>query len=120
MWRDRRMGVQAFMPTERPWPSSPRFRNIGIAATFATLTCAFVWLGLHFGNSLLAAVPFFLAVPVSWYFFWPRRCPQCGGRLRSLDDPVPASTKYRILAVCSRCEINWDTGMTGDTAYNDY
>lgn len=107
------------MFTERPWPSSPRFRNIGIIATFVVLTCAFVWLGMHFGNPLLAAIPFFVAVPVGWYFFWPRRCPQCRSRLRSRDDPIEGTTEYRILAVCSTCDVTWDTGLMGDTAYND-
>jgi apolipoprotein N-acyltransferase len=106
------------MFTERPWPSSPRFRNIGIAVTFTTLTCAFVWLGMRLDQPLVAALPFFVAVPVGWYFFWPRRCPQCGGRLRTREDPVPDGTKYRILAVCPKCEVNWDTGLTGDTAYD--
>jgi hypothetical protein len=107
------------MPTERPWPSSPRFRNVGIVATFVISTVVFIGLGMWLDQPVVAALPFLVAVPIGWYFFWPRRCPQCGGRLRTRDDAIAGTTEYRILAVCAKCEIDWDTGMKGDTTYND-
>jgi hypothetical protein len=107
------------MFTERPWPSSPRLRNFGIVATFAALTFAFAWLGIYFDSSLLAGIPFFVAVPVGWYFFSPRRCPACDGRLTPRMEPIEGGRKVRILAVCPRCEINWDTGIKGDKSYVD-
>jgi apolipoprotein N-acyltransferase len=107
------------MPTERPWPSSPRFRNVGIVATFAVSTAFFLWLGMRLEQPVVAALPFFVAVPIGWYLFWPRRCPQCGGRLRTRDDAIEGTTEYRILAVCPRCEVDWDTGMKGDSRYVD-
>jgi hypothetical protein len=111
------MECERTMPTERPWPSSPRLRNVGIVATFAILTCAFVWLGMRLEQPLVAALPFFVAMPIGCYFFWPRRCPECRGRLRTRDDAIEGTTEYRILAVCSQCGVVWDTGLKGDTAY---
>jgi hypothetical protein len=104
---------------KRPWPSSPRLRSVGIVATFAISTAVFVGLGMRLQQPLLAALPFFVAVPIGWYCFWPRRCPQCGGRLRTRDDPIEGTTEYRILAVCPRCEIDWDTEIKGDSRYVD-
>jgi len=107
------------MPTERPWPSSPRLRNVGLVATFAISTAVFIGLGIRLEQPVVAALPFFVAVPIGWYFFWPRRCPQCGGRVRTRDERIAGGTEYRILAVCPRCAINWDTGLTGDTRWGD-
>jgi hypothetical protein len=107
------------MFTERPFPAAPRSRNIGIVVGYVVFTAIFVSLGIHFGKVWIAAIPFFVAVPIGWYFFWPRRCPECGGRLISRDEPIGTTSRIRILARCPKCQVDWDTGMVGDTKYDD-
>ena len=44
-------------------------------------------------------------------FYYHRRCPQCGRRMRFHAEPLlPATYRYRIYFVCKQCDIMWDSG----------
>jgi hypothetical protein len=66
----------------------------------------------------LLTVLFISAAPVGYFFFWTRRCPECGRHLTDRREMLSA-TAYRILSRCGRCQIDWDTGLLGDTKCDD-
>jgi hypothetical protein len=107
--------LDAFMLTERPLPRTPWTRAVAVVAAFSIFAAITVWLALQFDNHWLMGLPFLAAVPVGYYFFWVRRCPECGSRLAARREMLGTTTTYRLLSRCDRCQIDWDTGLLGDT-----
>jgi uncharacterized membrane protein YfcA len=107
------------MLTERPLPKIQWTRAVVIVAAFLVFTGVTVWLAVRYDNRWLFGLPFVVAIPVGYYFFWVRRCPECGSRLASRREMLGARTTYRFLSRCERCQIDWDTGLLGDTNHDD-
>ncbi len=107
------------MLTERPLPRIPWKRAAGVVAAFSAFAAATVWLVVRFDYDWLMGLPFVAAVPVGYYFFWVRRCPECGQRVTSRREMLGSTTSYRVLSRCDHCQIDWDTGHLGDTNHDD-
>jgi len=86
---------------------------------FTVFAASTVWFVVDFGHDWLMALPFIAALPMGYYFFWVRRCPECGRRLVSRRESLGSTTTYRWLSRCDHCQIDWDTRTIGDTKYDD-
>ncbi len=106
------------MFTERPLPSRP-WRNAIIVIAFTLLTIIMILVADRVEIDWLAAIPFLIAPLVGYYLFWVRHCPECGGRLISRKEFIRSTTKFRWISRCERCQVDWETGIRGDTIYDD-
>ncbi len=107
------------MLTKRPLPRTPLLKALSVIAAFSAIAVIAVWLSLYLHAEWLVAVLFVAAVPVGNYFFAVSRCPDCGQRLTTQRKMSDYSTAYRVLSRCDQCQIDWDTGLLGDTRYDD-
>ena len=107
------------MFTERSLPRIPWKRALVVIAAFSVFAAITVWLAARFDQQWLTVLLFISAVPVGYCFLCVRRCPECGQRLASRREMLGSSTTYRLLSRCDHCQIDWDTGLTGDTNYDD-
>jgi hypothetical protein len=103
----------------RPLPPIRKTKALAVVIGFGAFTCAAVWLRLRFDADWIAGVPFLLAMPIGWFFFWTKRCPVCARRLQARKDGQDNSTKYMLFSRCDRCKVDWDTGIVGDTRHDD-
>jgi hypothetical protein len=109
---------ETIMYAERPLPRTP-YKHALVVAMFTVATVITVWVSVRLQMHVLAGVPFFLAVPLGFYFFCVRRCPECGSRLSNHNELRTDTTGFRILSRCERCQVDWDTGFRGDSKYSD-
>ena len=107
------------MFTQRPLPRMPWKRTLVVVMAFSGFSALTAWLAVWFDFPWLAALPFLASLPVGYYFFWVKRCPECGQRLTSRREMLGASTEFRLLQRCDRCHIDWDTRLIGDTKYDE-
>ena len=107
------------MLTKRPLPRTPWKKSLGVIAAFSAFAAITVLIAVRFNCDWLIGVPFVAAVPIGYYFFWMRRCPECGHQLADLREMVGSTTTYRLLSRCNHCLIDWDTGLLGDTNYDN-
>jgi hypothetical protein len=105
------------MLTERPLPRTQRIRAITVAAVFAIFAGLIVWIVVRFGCDWLMGLPFVIALPVGYYFFCVRHCPECGSRLAYRREMLGHTTEYRWLARGDHCQIDWDIGIFDDTEH---
>jgi len=103
--------IERRIPT-RPW------RNLAIIIAFLLVTVGAIYLAYVFEITMLAGIPFLCAAPIGYYFFVPKRCPECGQKLACYSDFFENSTEFRNMGSCQRCRINWDYGTCGDTKYD--
>ena len=106
------------MLTERPLPRRPWKKTVAIVAAFSVFAGVTVWLVVRFDYHWFMGLPFVAAIAVGSYF-WERRCPECGLPLVSRREMLGGTTHYRVFSRCARCQIDWDTGLLGDTNYDD-
>ncbi len=107
------------MVSRRPLPRTPWPKVVGVVAAFSIGAGLFAWLSFLVRSEWLMVVPFLAAIPIGNYFFTVERCPVCDQPLMTYREPDGFSTAYRVLSRCGQCEIDWDTGILGDTRYDD-
>ncbi len=107
------------MVTRRPVPKIPMQKIVAVVAAFTIVTGLLVWISLLLDANWLMTVPFVGALPVGWYFFTTGQCPECGQPLTTCREVVGVSTTYKILSRCGHCDIDWDTGLLGDSRHDD-
>lgn len=89
-------------------------RAFFIVLAFVGLAVAVVWLATRYDSELWPIVLLAVAFVVSLFYWYPRRCPECGSRLKLRGDYFGTNTQYRCFLDCYRCKIAWDTGVVSD------
>ena len=78
-----------------------------------------LWLGLR-DRSDVAFIPLFvLALAITIWGTYFRRCPQCKRRLVFRKEDVCGTSLYRELYDCPHCHTIWDSGSIGDHEKDD-
>ena len=92
-------------------PQLSRVKVVCIAIGFALLAAVSTILSIYLESSIPMWViggGVVMTLIASTYL---RRCPSCSGRLRFREEPLPQSpSHYRLLFVCARCKVVWDSG----------
>jgi hypothetical protein len=101
------------MMIEKPLPSSSKQRAAVYAVVFVIFTGVVVF-GLRSVDTLLAAPVLICSMVLFAFFYYRRRCPECGDILRFRRDYFPGSSLFRCLHECHRCKIAWVRPDIGD------
>ena len=100
------------MTHERPLPPIPLPRAAVVVLLFAAFAAVVVW--LFRDHDLFLPFALFGAIALASFFYYRRRCPQCGGRLVFRRDYIAGTRRFRCLHDCHRCDIAWDRREVGD------
>ena len=98
----------------RPLPKIPKSRAAFIVLAFVGFAAVIVWLAARYDSELWPIVLLAVVFVVSLFYWYRRRCPKCGSRLKLRRDYFGTNTRYRCFLDCHRCEIAWDTGFVSD------
>ena len=114
MNRDDITHVDSEMLHERPLPRYPLGRAIAIVASFTAIASVIAWLSVYLDSSILQTVLFLPVIVVGYFYYYRRRCPECGSHLAIRQEYIHGTKRFRLLFDCPRCQIAWDTGQLGD------
>ncbi len=103
---------------ERPLPRIPARTAAPLVAVALIAPVALALLAVAYHSRLLIIISILVPLAILsasiYFYFYRRRCPQCGGLLSFRREPIAPTTRFRWLFDCPRCRISWDTGVVGD------
>lgn len=96
-----------------PLPSSSNPRAAAYTVAFVVYTIAVVS-ALQSSNTLVTVPVLIAGMLLFAFFYYRRRCPECGNVPRYRRDYFPNSTVFRCLHECRQCGIAWVRPDIGD------
>jgi hypothetical protein len=101
------------MIQERPLPRFPLGRAVLIVVSFAAFAALLSWLAMRYGG-LWPTILFLTPAVIGYFYYYRRRCPECGNSLAVRRDFISGTRRFRLMMDCVRCQIAWDTGQVID------
>jgi len=101
------------MMIEKPLPLSSKQRAAVYAVVFVIFTGVVVF-ALRSVDTLVTAPVLICGMMLFAFFYYRRRCPECGDVLRFRRDYFPETTLFRCLHECVRCRTAWVRAEVGD------